>query len=45
VLGVEQDLSRARLLLARAAAIVLRNGLSVLGITAPERMEHAETLT
>ena len=29
---------RARLVLARAAQIVLRNGLAILGITAPERM-------
>ena len=29
---------RARLVLARAAQIVLRNGLDILGITAPERM-------
>jgi hypothetical protein len=28
--------------LARAVQIVLRNGLAVLGITAPERMERAE---
>jgi arginyl-tRNA synthetase len=30
--------TRARLLLARAAQIVLRNGLAMLGISAPERM-------
>jgi arginyl-tRNA synthetase len=29
---------RARLVLARAAQIVLRNGLDLLGISAPERM-------
>jgi arginyl-tRNA synthetase len=29
---------RARLALARAAQIVLRNGLTVLGISAPDRM-------
>jgi arginyl-tRNA synthetase len=28
----------ARLVLARAARLVLRNGLELLGITAPERM-------
>ncbi len=32
--------SRARLVLARAAQIVLRNGLAVLGIGAPERMHR-----
>lgn len=35
------DLRRARLLLARAVMIVLRNGLALLGISAPERMERA----
>ena len=29
---------RARLVLARASQLVLRNGLELLGITAPERM-------
>ncbi len=29
---------RARLVLARAAQIVIRNGLALLGISAPERM-------
>ena len=38
VLGQEPPLMRARLVLARAAQIVLANGLSALGITAPERM-------
>lgn len=38
VLGVDDEVSRARLVLARAAEIVLRNGLEVLGIEAPERM-------
>jgi arginyl-tRNA synthetase len=42
VVGVAEPLSRARLVLARAVQIVLRNGLAVLGITAPERMERAE---
>ena len=42
VLVRDGDLSRARLLLCRAAQIVLRNGLRVLGISAPERMERAE---
>jgi arginyl-tRNA synthetase len=38
VLNEPEPLMRARLVLARAAQIVLRNGLTVLGITAPERM-------
>jgi arginyl-tRNA synthetase len=38
VLGVSDDLERARLVLARASQIVLRNGLGFLGVTAPERM-------
>lgn len=38
VLGVEEPLERARLVLARAVQIVLANGLDLLGITAPERM-------
>jgi arginyl-tRNA synthetase len=37
---VAPELSRARLVLARAVQVVLRNGLAVLGITAPERMER-----
>lgn len=39
---VPADLSRARLVLSRAVQVVLRNGLAVLGITAPDRMERAE---
>ena len=38
VLGQPEPLMRARLALARAAQIVLRNGLAILGIGAPERM-------
>jgi arginyl-tRNA synthetase len=38
VLAQEPPLMRARLALARAAQIVLRNGLAVLGISAPDRM-------
>ncbi len=38
VLNEPQPIMNARLVLARAAQIVLRNGLSLLGITAPERM-------
>jgi arginyl-tRNA synthetase len=42
VVGVPEDVARARRVLARAIQVVLRNGLAVLGITAPERMERAE---
>lgn len=44
VIGAEvsPEQSRARLVLSRAVQVVLRNGLAVLGITAPERMERAE---
>ncbi len=38
VLNEPEPIMRARLVLARAAQIVLRNGLELLGITAPERM-------
>ena len=38
VLEQAEDVTRARLVLARGAQIVLRNGLKILGITAPERM-------
>jgi arginyl-tRNA synthetase len=38
VLGEPEDIMRARLALARAAQIVLANGLDLLGISAPERM-------
>src|SRR3954465_11148800 len=38
VLETAEDITRARLALARGAQIVLRNGLRILGITAPERM-------
>jgi arginyl-tRNA synthetase len=40
VLGVPSPLSGARLVLARAVQLVLRNGLAVLGISAPERMDR-----
>ncbi|HEV2146382.1 MAG TPA: arginine--tRNA ligase [Longimicrobiaceae bacterium] len=42
VVGVPEDVARARRVLARAIQVVLRNGLTLLGITAPERMERAE---
>lgn len=38
VLDEPPEITNARLVLARAAQIVLRNGLEILGITAPERM-------
>ncbi|HEY3134269.1 MAG TPA: arginine--tRNA ligase [Gemmatimonadaceae bacterium] len=38
VLEQAEDITRARLTLARGAQIVLRNGLQILGVTAPERM-------
>ena len=38
VLGAPEDLMRARLVLARAAQLVLRNGLTLIGVAAPERM-------
>lgn len=38
IIGEEQQLATARMNLARAAQTVLRNGLTVLGITAPEQM-------
>jgi arginyl-tRNA synthetase len=38
VLGEPEPVARARLALARAAQIVLANGLTLLGISAPERM-------
>jgi arginyl-tRNA synthetase len=38
VLEQTEDVTRARLALARGAQIVLRNGMTILGITSPERM-------
>jgi arginyl-tRNA synthetase len=38
VLNEPEPITRARLVLARAAQIVIRNGLTLLGITAPDRM-------
>ena len=38
VLNEPEPIMRARLVLARAAQIVIRNGLAILGITAPDRM-------
>jgi arginyl-tRNA synthetase len=39
---VAPEVTRARLVLARAVMTVLKNGLAVLGITAPERMQRDE---
>ncbi len=44
VLTQDQPLRRARLALTRAIRIVLRNGLTLLGIDAPERMERGEDM-
>jgi arginyl-tRNA synthetase len=38
ILGSEKKLAEARLALAEAAKIVIANGLSILGVSAPERM-------
>jgi arginyl-tRNA synthetase len=41
VVGEDAAVSRGRLLLAEAARIVLANGLALMGVSAPERMERA----
>ena len=38
IIGEERALATARMHLAQAARIVLRNGLTVLGLSAPEQM-------
>ncbi len=38
ILGTEKKLAEARISLALATRIVIKNGLSILGVTAPERM-------
>jgi arginyl-tRNA synthetase len=38
ILGTERDLAQARLALAVATKIVIKNGLSILGVSAPEKM-------
>ena len=43
VLVEDPDLRAARLALARGVHIVLRNGLNLLGLSAPERMEREES--
>jgi arginyl-tRNA synthetase len=42
VLVEEEPLRKARLALARAVQIVLRNGLKILGVTTPTRMDRSE---
>src|SRR5690606_24612621 len=42
VLVPDEPLRSARLVLTRAVQIVLRNGLELLGLSAPERMEREE---
>ena len=43
VIGSDPVRTRARLFLCRALAQVLANGLAVLGVSAPERMDSQET--
>jgi len=43
VLVPDVELRAARLVLARAAQIVLRNGLTILGLSAPDRMEREDS--
>lgn len=38
IMGMEEDLAQARVQLAKTTSQVLKNGLTILGITAPERM-------
>ena len=38
IIGTEKDLAEARIALALAAQQVIKNGLSILGVTAPDRM-------
>ncbi len=38
IIGIDEDLAQARIELAKATAQVLRNGLTILGISAPENM-------
>ena len=38
IIGVEEELAQARIALASTTALVLRNGLTILGITSPEQM-------
>ncbi len=45
VVSEDAALSRARLLLADATRTVLRNGLALMGVSAPDRMERAAEAT
>ena len=38
ILGQDEELTRARLCLARCVQVVLRNGLNLLGVSAPDKM-------
>jgi arginyl-tRNA synthetase len=38
ILGEDEAVTQARLYLAAALRVVIRNGLSVVGVTAPEKM-------
>jgi len=38
ILGSEKNLAQARLALAVATKIVIKNGLSILGVSSPEKM-------
>ena len=38
IMGMEKELAQARITLAKTTAQVLKNGLTILGITAPEKM-------
>ncbi len=42
VLTEDAALTRGRLLVAEATRVVVRNGLALLGVSAPERMERAD---
>jgi len=45
VVGDDPARSRQRLLLSESARIVIRNGLALMGVSAPERMERASEVT
>jgi arginyl-tRNA synthetase len=42
VLGIEPELSHARLMLCHAARLIIRNTLALIGLSAPESMERQE---
>jgi arginyl-tRNA synthetase len=41
VVGEDDEVTRGRLVLAGSVGVVLRNGLALMGVSAPERMERA----